>query len=534
MKRSHQKLIARYLAGEPIEEELLALCRKDVELLEELSRHVELERLLGALEGAEDKHEVFALEVLARLKYDASSGDGFSRRVESSIIKFPAKRRPRILWALAASVAVVLIAGLSVERLFRGGPGYARIISAESVEWMGREYNAGALLGRKPVVIGKGFVQVRFNHGTILTVEGPARFSIRDDMHVKLNYGRAVATVPLAGHGFLVESPDAHVIDLGTQFGVDVKAEEDTEVHVLRGKVKVRSQWEDEYTELAGNEAVRVARKGRVNESVAVRADRFLSELPERERLRPPKYMHWAFDESSGDLCMADGVGMDAKSGTGRLLNADSGLQELLPARVAGVYGRALFFHGEGDWIQTGFSGIAGSEPRTVAFWVKSMPGTPLRYAALGWGTFRLGQVWQISLNPEEEDGVQGSLRLGILHDQVVGTQALQDGQWHHVAIVMYPSIAGNPTTLRENILLYVDGELESTDSKSVQIIETKIQGHKAKPLYMGQSGDKARKQSFCGYMDELYVFDKALTADEIRMLMAENRISHPASSVVD
>ena len=524
MTEPPSQLIARYLAGEPVADELLALCRTCPAAADELARHIALERLLRAELSRDQRNALLPEEIIAQLNYDAQA-ELFAGRITTRLQQMRTlriRRRRTALWALAAGVAVLLTGSFWLRS---PGPSFARLIAAEAAEWKGSGIALGAPVGNRPVTLTQGFIQLRFNHGTLLVVEAPARFTIRGEKRVRLDYGRAVATVPQAGHGFVIDSPDAEVIDLGTQFGVDVNSAQDTEVHVLQGHVRVRPRGETKSTDVFSNEAVRVTSASFQTQPVEAELDRFLPELPERDAGRTANYLHWSFDEGRGTQCRPSGRGMDIQAGLGRFATtATNATESDLPRWITGVFGQALQFSGHGAYVDTAFPGIAGPAPRTVTFWTKVPTNATLGYAALGWGTFSTGQVWQISLNPNAREGLAGRLRVGILPGMAIGAKDLRDGKWHHIAVVLYPSTAEQPANLRYHVLLYVDGELEPTTRKSLQNIQTVTRASDAAPLRIGCSADM-RPPTFSGNLDELYIFDQALNAAEIRRLVIENRI---------
>lgn len=97
-------------------------------------------------------------------------------------------------------------------------------------------------LGRESIEISGGLVRLDFEHGAAMTVEGPAKFELRDEMNVYLEEGVATFQVPESAKGFRVDTEDAEVIDLGTAFGLSRRAGEDTEVCVFEGEVEVEGQ----------------------------------------------------------------------------------------------------------------------------------------------------------------------------------------------------------------------------------------------------------------------------------------------------
>ena len=82
-----------------------------------------------------------------------------------------------------------------------------------------------------------GVAEIVFTTGTRLTLNGPTRVTLKSEGNCVLHEGQLVALVPQAGVGFVVETPDTKVIDLGTEFGLEVKRGGDTKVHVFQGVV---------------------------------------------------------------------------------------------------------------------------------------------------------------------------------------------------------------------------------------------------------------------------------------------------------
>ena len=108
----------------------------------------------------------------------------------------------------------------------------------------------------------------------------------------------------------------------------------------------------------------------------------------------------------------------------------------------------------------------------------------------------------------------------------VIGTTDLRDDEWHHVAIVMY---GGEDAEVSTHILIYIDGQLEKTSKKSVAKIRTNLTGKKSKSLTIGRnlgfSGGRHPNKFFKGSLDELFIFDTALSDEQIRSLMNTNSL---------
>jgi hypothetical protein len=72
-------------------------------------------------------------------------------------------------------------------------------------------------------------------------VEGPAEFTVLEPKRARLNKGKIKMRVTqLSGRGFVVETPDGDVTDLGTEFGLDVADGRETGLVVFEGAVDLR------------------------------------------------------------------------------------------------------------------------------------------------------------------------------------------------------------------------------------------------------------------------------------------------------
>lgn len=92
---------------------------------------------------------------------------------------------------------------------------------------------------RKPLKLTAGVMKIQFDNGVQVVIEGPAVFSIEAYERMRLTYGKLYAKVPRQAVGFRVNTPGCGVIDLGTEFGVDVTDRGDTSVHLMKGKASL-------------------------------------------------------------------------------------------------------------------------------------------------------------------------------------------------------------------------------------------------------------------------------------------------------
>jgi len=117
--------------------------------------------------------------------------------------------------------------------------------------------------GRRLELAG-GLAQITMTGGTTVILEGPATMVLDSDRRVLLETGKLAAEVPKAAIGFTVQTPQAVVVDLGTDFGVSVDAEGATEAHVFAGSVEVAAR-------APAAEPSQSAKKLRVGQAVKIR-----------------------------------------------------------------------------------------------------------------------------------------------------------------------------------------------------------------------------------------------------------------------
>ena len=129
----------------------------------------------------------------------------------------------------------------SVKNTLANAPPIAATLSG-LVDCKWKSGSAGPTYGEqlrnnRSLKLSSGLAQLTFESGAKLILQGPAEFVIRSDMFGTLNVGKLTAVVPKQAHGFTVTTPSAEVIDLGTEFGIEVDVKGRTEVHVFEGEV---------------------------------------------------------------------------------------------------------------------------------------------------------------------------------------------------------------------------------------------------------------------------------------------------------
>ena len=160
-----------------------------------------------------------------------------------------------------------------------------------------------------------------------------------------------------------------------------------------------------------------------------------------------------------------------------------------------------LNFDGINDYIQTTYNGISGNSPRTMEAWIKTSANClPISSGGTGqkvivdYGSFLTGQRFTMNLL------WSNSIRLEVGGSGISGTLAVNDGLWHHLAVVHNPSVTNN-------ILLYIDGVLNASGSLTVNTGTTNN-------VRIGRRIDGPGW--FSGDIDEVRIWDVAKTQAEI------------------
>ncbi len=133
-----------------------------------------------------------------------------------------------------------------------------------------------------------GQLAVIYPSGTRVVLQSPAAYELTSATSAKMLVGRLTATVPESGIGFTVITPQADVIDLGTEFGVDVESDGATDVVVFEGEVDV--DFHDRTAQvqrLQMGEAVRLDAVGTTSRLNWINGDAY-SNQPVNLSARPP------------------------------------------------------------------------------------------------------------------------------------------------------------------------------------------------------------------------------------------------------
>lgn len=116
----------------------------------------------------------------------------------------------------------------------------ALLEQAIDVEWFDEKpLVSGTPLSPGKLAISKGLLQIEFYSGVHLIVEGPAELELIGSNEAICHRGKLRAKVPEHARGFTVHSPKFQLVDLGTEFGIEVTPDGTSEVQVFDGEVEL-------------------------------------------------------------------------------------------------------------------------------------------------------------------------------------------------------------------------------------------------------------------------------------------------------
>jgi len=202
----------------------------------------------------------------------------------------------------------------------------------------------------------------------------------------------------------------------------------------------------------------------------------------------------WTLDENSGKI---------AKDSSG---NQNDGTLMSNPKWVAGKFGKALEFNGVDNYIDCGNAeSLNITKSLTVMGWVKP----DVIVSALGWHRFAArGEYdtgWMIGItNVGTPDLTVTNAGAGFA--TMYGRTTLKIGTWYH--------IAGVVDSNAKKVYIYLDGALDNDPvAHSGEMMNPGVS------TVIGKSG-VAHVYDFHGIIDEVAIFNVALTGDDIKNLM--------------
>jgi len=200
----------------------------------------------------------------------------------------------------------------------------------------------------------------------------------------------------------------------------------------------------------------------------------------------------WQFEK------VADGAVLDS-SGKGHDASAPEGSRSntLL---AEGRIGKALLLDGTVSLRVVGFKGITGTGPRTVSTWIRTKSSSG---KIVSWGANEPGQIWNLGY-------IRRRIGVSPKGGYLYMNEPTDDGEWHHIAIVVNEA---SPPNLHDDVTLYKDGEPAAIHDIGLLDLW---------PINTGKESDVTIGSGFEGLMDDLRIYGRALSEEEIRALFQQ------------
>jgi hypothetical protein len=421
-----------------------------------------------------------------------------------------------------------------------------------AIECKCRDFEVHAMepvpLGRK-FVLESGFVEITYQTGAKVVLQGPAIFDVTSPAGGYLTFGRLTAKLEsgsrskvrgMENHGsesngqrssnpkssavmFAVRTPTAVVTDLGTEFGVEVRKDGSTKAHVFRGLVEVETkptdrQAETEVVRLRADESAVIKRSPKgvklsvqrhANETAFVRCDH-LAKLAEKSPSAGFERWQEYSRKLRKDRDMVAYYTFESAGKTNAILPNVSAAGDVLDGKIGDVewvYGRwpnkfALRFPGQGNNLVTlpEQQRFNFTTPFSIAVWFQSSPFKGEMIPSL---VAKGGTTWRLQRYGHEGQCV--TIDSTYLGDSTMTRPRIEvtDGRWHLAVAIIEPQ----KTSHRKRI--YVDGQLDGEEAVTEPLKKND------RPILIGMNPDYPGRE-FEGRIDEVAILARAMSPEEI------------------
>jgi len=131
-------------------------------------------------------------------------------------------------------------------------------------------------------------------------------------------------------------------------------------------------------------------------------------------------------------------------------VNGRNGTLNGAPLYVPGIFGQGLDLNGNPDYVAiTGYKGVLGTNPFTVATWVRTTDTGSSVIASWGDDVGTAGNGRRVEFRLDA-----GRLRVEHGNGSLLGNTVMNDNEWHHVAL----TAKANATLVKTDTRLYLDG----------------------------------------------------------------------------
>lgn len=377
-----------------------------------------------------------------------------------------------------------------------------------------------------PMKLVNGYVQITFEDGTEVIVEAPTEIELESPGSTFLKQGKITVKVSPQARDFTVNTPTASMVDLGTEFGVEVSEDGSSILQVFRGAVSFTASRMSKLGQTSrivkAGSANRVTSGSEKIQDIDNTKTLFVRNMPSSyeavvRQSKPVAY--WQFNKEDTETCLNS---IDKNTFTGRYIG-DIEINESDLELGGGKQNHELLIHNRKEYMIV--EGISAEKLQqqgfSIVLWFK--PSTAKEQTIITVETKSGQQGWlsrYLAMTPERRLVFNA---LSDLYDffgtedeetktrEVVSEEKVQIGRWHHIAV-----------TLSENrIHLFVDGQQKgSLSGRTNQFLNTDLLWY----ICTGPDIEPEKNEDFVNRevnfaIDELAVYDRVLSPREIKKI---------------
>lgn len=475
-----------------------------------------------------------------RMKLDTALSLAAEELVEEKIISRPnffARKLP-LLAGIAAALMVMV--GWQLGRIGKQAPevaaakeprasGFGVLAEESNAVWGSEEIDRGELLPQGALHLKQGIAQLELFSGVTVILEGDSKFELHSAMEMTVRSGKMRAVVPPPARGFRVKTSTGDVVDLGTEFALDV-SDDHADLHVLDGEVEWHPSSHPARRLLDGD-SIRWQSDGEMNELPSA-GDQFAG-LDEIQKSQSQKYTAWLTDieEVKKDPRLVAYYPMIQNRSWDRILQDESGSgRDGAIVRATRSTDRwekanqALDFGATGSRVRVDIPGEYSA--LTFYCWVK-ISSLDRWYNSLfltdghdlhepHWQIMDDGRIF---FSVKAQDGVKGKPDKKNIYSPPIWTPQLS-GQWFQIAVT-YDSSS-------KKVTHYVNGKPVASEVLPDEFVVDKVRigpasiGNWSEPFYRKDPHFTVRNLN--GAIDEFAIFSEALPAAEIARLYKKGK----------
>jgi hypothetical protein len=206
---------------------------------------------------------------LASIGEDDDAKDSWQEKRQTGVTT----ASPRSWWLrsrgwFAASLLLLIAGGLTIwfarPRTARSRPAstaeVAWLVNAQDCEWDAMA--AGGLVPGRTLILHGGLAELHMGSGATVVLEGPAEMELVAGDTVRINHGKLAVRAEGSARGFQVLLPQGRLLDLGTEFGVNVDSDGSAKVVVFEGKIQASAGPGNAAITLTQSQSARVSHEG--------------------------------------------------------------------------------------------------------------------------------------------------------------------------------------------------------------------------------------------------------------------------------